>query len=71
MRLGRYPRLPIIVATSLFAMVPLDITVPALNLSLMALAKVLLPSAVDWSLYIKSRMQNAQWLKVDLAHPVE
>ena len=55
---------------ALFVMMPLDITVPAFNLSLMALAKYLLPRAIDGLIVLNRFRANAEWPTADLAHPV-
>lgn len=57
-------------ATALFVMLPLDITVPALNLSLMALAKYLLPRTIDGLMRLKTLSLRVELPTADLAHPV-
>jgi hypothetical protein len=66
----RFLSLPIVFATLLFAILPLDIAVPAVNLSFMALAKYCLPRLVDLIRDILDRRQHAEWLTIDLTHPV-
>jgi hypothetical protein len=59
----------LLIATAFFTMLPLDIVVPAFNLTLMALAKYSLPRVVDALRWLSLPQQPAQSPTSGPMHP--